>query len=403
MKRHISLFLGAALCLGAGAQPAEPVMTDKAAGTSYDVKVSFPKALPSYLPVMLVDGMPIKAQVANLGSETVSGKVSFTLGGADIGTAEFSDLASKDSVEVSVTMTGDIELPAAKSSFEASVALDGAEDEDPSDNVATEEVTITEHEFAYDHATPAMYVDKYALGYDEISAISLYAVSFHVSNPVMLDSVSACFGKNEGESSSVYIYKWDAESDPVDVDESTPVIVKEYSMGDQVCFETFKRGEGRGKHYYSLEEPLYLEPGDYMVSVSFNGRGISTDLKMPNQMYFLYATTDGVHALDWSAYALGTPAIRTYVSDVPAGLSAPQVGDNGSGASISVKGTELSVETSSTELKDVTVYTVSGAAVFYAKAGGNSYKCDLSVLNPGVYMAKANTDKGTCVKKFVIK
>lgn len=412
MKNQLLLFLSAGICLSAVAMhrqlPEPPKMLNqpagivpaKASGTSYDVKVSFPDALPSFLPKLLVDGMPINAQVTNLGSETVSGNVTFTLGDANIGTAEFSNIASGDSIEVSVTLTNEIELPTVKSSFEANATLTGVEDEDPSDNVASEPVTITEHEFAYDHVTPAMYVDKYALGYDDISDMSLYAVSFHVPNAVMLDSISASFGKNEGESSGVYIYKWDAKSEPAAIENN----IAEYKMDERTGFETFKRGEGRGMHYYPLQEPLYLEPGDYMVSVSFNGRGISTDLTMPNQMYFLYATTEGIHALDWSNYRLGTPGIRTYVSYAsPSGVSTPQLGDNGSGATISVTGTELSVETVSTEIKDITVYSTSGAAVFHVKAGGQHYKCNLSVLNPGIYIAKVNTDNGTCAQKFVIR
>ena len=366
---------------------------DKEVGLLRDVKVAFPEVLPTFLPTSLIDNMPVKVAVTNLGSETVSGKISLRLGQIVVGNAEFADLAANTTKTVEIVMSDGDQVATGKTTLTAIVELEGAEDEDAADNTASETVTVSEHEFAYDHTTASMYVDKHALGLPDFGN-SLYANSFHVSNPVLLDSVSAGYGRIEGEKVGVYVWKWDAKA--------APMADGTYLLGEQIYFGTHNQGIGRGIHYYPLEKSIYLEPGDYMVGISFYGWGIATDLSMPNQMYSVYATTDGAAALDWSGYNLGTAAIRTYVSNVTAGISTQQ-GAAVQAASISFRGNMLEIAAGDSDLSSVAVYSTSGIAVVSEKISGRQYSRNLSDLTPGVYLVKLTTKNASCVKKIAVE
>lgn len=415
MKRFTTSFIGIALCVAAQAQPGIPpqsgkqvipntavkttamqsIVPAKATGTNCDVAVSFPSALPTYLPAQLAEGMPIKTQVTNIGSDAASGTVTLTLDDTMVGTANFDNLATGESVTLAIALTDGISTSTSKATLTATAEVTGNEDEDISDNTATASITVTEHEFAYDKTTPAMYVDKNALGMENFGNM-LVANTFHVSNPVSLDSVSVAWARIEGDKIGIFVWKWDAETAPNENGY--------YQLEKQVYFDTHDQGTGRGVHYYPLTTRLNLEEGDYMVGISYYGYGVAVDMTMPNQMYTVIAAGDNNYqAIDWASFGFGTAAIRMYVSKVSTGISTVTADGDTSGASIRTDGNTLYITSSESTISGVSVYSISGATVYTAKAGGNELLCDLSSLSPGIYMAKVTTKTGTSVKKFVIR
>ena len=217
MNRFTLLFIGLACCLVANAQsghrPQVPVLNAawpatsaksetvrdaKATGLLRDVMVEFPEVVPTILPAILIDGMPVTTQVTNLGSEAVSGKVTLSLGGNEVATGDFIDLAAGDSVLLQMTMAAGEDVALGKTTLDATAELSDGEDEDVSDNTASEKVTVSDGEFAYDHTNASMYVDNNALGLPNYKH-SLYANSFYVPNTVMLDAVSVGYGRIEGD------------------------------------------------------------------------------------------------------------------------------------------------------------------------------------------------------------
>lgn len=86
----------------------------KAGEANCDVEVTFPKPVPTFLPLNLINGMPIETQVTNLGSETVSGTVTLSIGDATIGTADFADLASGANANLTIEISTEIDAPAKK-------------------------------------------------------------------------------------------------------------------------------------------------------------------------------------------------------------------------------------------------------------------------------------------------
>ncbi|WP_295432169.1 T9SS type A sorting domain-containing protein [uncultured Prevotella sp.] len=415
MKRFTASIIGMALCMAAQAQPERPqlageqpttdktapttAMTDivpaKATGTNYDVAVSFPTPLPTYLPLRLIDGMPIKTQVTNIGSNEVSGTVTLSFDGITVGTATFENLAQGKSETLTIELTTDINATTTKSTLTATAAITGQEDEDPGDNTASAQVTVTEYEFAYDHTTPAMYIDKNSVGADNLGSI-LIANTFHVSNPVALDSVSVAWGRIEGDKIGIFVWKWDAETAP---DENGY-----YQLEKQIYFGTHNQGTGRGMHYYPLQETLNLDKGDYMVGISYYGYGIAVDKTMPNQMYTVVSLGENdYNAINWAEAGFGTAGIRMFVSNVSSGINTVTDGGDTSGASMNIDGSTLHVSCGESTITGVSVYSTSGATVYAGKANGHELTCDLSSLTPGVYMAKVTTAAGTSVRKFVVK
>lgn len=414
MKRFICSFIGAALCVAAYSQasvqpqkarifasdktPMSTILPSlnaaKAGEANCDVEVTFPKPVPTFLPLNLINGMPIETQVTNLGSETVSGTVTLSIGDATIGTADFTDLASGANANLTIEISTEIDAPAKKQTLTATAEITGKEDENPDNNSASTTITISENEFAYDHTTPSMYVDDNALGLPDFGSI-LVANTFHISNPVVLDSVSAAWGRIEGDKIGIYIWKWDAQSAPNENGY--------YNLDEQIYFGTHNQGLQRGMHYYKLEEPIYLASGDYMLGISFYGYGIAVDQITPGQMYNVFAETDGYRASDWSSYGFGTAAIRMYVSDVPASINTITTSDNQAGASVNVNGNKLYVTGDASEISSVSIYSASGANMAAAEVNGHDYSHDLSSFTPGVYMVKVTTKSGTCVRKFAVK
>lgn len=132
MKRFICSFIGTALCVAAYSQasvqpqkarifasdktPMSTILPSlnaaKAGEANCDVEVTFPKPVPTFLPLNLINGMPIETQVTNLGSETVSGTVTLSIGDATIGTADFADLASGANANLTIEISTEIDAPA---------------------------------------------------------------------------------------------------------------------------------------------------------------------------------------------------------------------------------------------------------------------------------------------------
>ena len=400
MKRFICSFIGAALCVAAYSQasvqpqkarifasdktPMSTILPSlnaaKAGEANCDVEVTFPKPVPTFLPLNLINGMPIETQVTNLGSETVSGTVTLSIGDATIETADFADLASGANANLTIEISTEIDAPAKKQTLTATAEITGKEDENPDNNSASTTITISENEFAYDHTTPSMYVDDNALGLPDFGS-TLVANTFHISNPVVLDSVSAAWGRIEGDKIGIYIWKWDAQSAPNENGH--------YNLDEQIYFGTHNQGLQRGMHYYKLEEPIYLASGDYMLGISFYGYGIAVDQITPGQMYNVFAETDGYRASDWSSN-LGTAAIRMYVSDVPASINTVTTSDNRAGKAYAVNGNIVTTGNG----ESVAVYNLTGKLVATGVAGR-----DIKIAAKGLYIVKV----GNKATKVVVR
>lgn len=409
----IGSFFGLLLCATAGAQTPSTSVSPQlysagtnvaggadagrkadASGAASDVKVAFAKSIPTILPSILIEGMPIEVQVSNVGSDAASGTVSLSLGGETVGTAGFS-LASGEVSSVTVTMGTDGVVPEKKTTLVATASLTGVEDANPDNNTAEAKITVSGGEFAYDHATSAMYVDDHSLGLPDFGS-SIYSVSFHVPVPVMLESISAAYGRIEGEKVGVYVWKWDAD---------TPITEGGYyPMEKQVYFGTYNQGLERGQHEYALDSPLCLEPGDYMVGLSFYGYGLVTDLTMPNQMYCPIAVAEGAYGVvDWTSYNLGTPALRMKVGSVPASVENVYSDSDCAGVNLRMDGRTLVVDGGAVELRELHVYSLAGAVVADAVVSGNSCRYDLTAFEPGVYIVKVVTGEGCYAKKIMVE
>ena len=171
----------------------------------------------------------------------------------------------------------------------------------------------------------------------------------------------------------------------------------------QIYFYTHDQGTSRGIHEYELAEPVRLEPGHYMVGVSFAGWGIATDLTQPNQMYSIFADSLGVFAVDWASYELGTAAIRTHVSVAPPLGIDETVSGAADNVTIIVSGNSLVVDGGSSEVNSLSIYSLSGVVLDEVKGMGNVCRYDLSAMTCGVYIVKAVTANGISTRKFAVR
>ena len=358
----------------------------------YDVKVETVAGLPSMLPVGQAGALPVKVNVLNRGSETVSGEVTVTSGGKVVGTAEYKELAADDDVMVTVTAS----MPDAEAGnidLKVSVSITGQTDSYPGDNEAEASIELTDDVLAYDHATDEMYNSSYAISFGEERGTA--AIGIYIGATTSMKAFSVGWGAASGEEIGLHVYEWNPDAEP---DEYGYIPV-----GKEVLGMTASQGTENGQIEYPLEEELILEPGHYLLGVEFNS-GLVADRVATGQTYTIGEYTTGEQVLVPQVANFGTVAIRAILDDGSGSVDAVSM----SGTSLTLYpnpvSETLTIKSAGMVIDAVEIYSASGNTVCGKTAvGGDTFGYDASGLAPGLYFARITTATGVEVIKFVVK
>lgn len=360
----------------------------------YDAKITGISSLPSMLPKSQAENLTIDVAVKNNGSETISGDVAITISGKEVGTAKFENIPASETSIVSVPVTiGDI--PTGNTTVEAEATIDGHDDTNTADNVASVSLAITEDVYAYDYTTDDMYNEYNAIGTGDGYPCTA-GIIFHINKEASLKGMSIGWGIVTGEQIGLAAYKWDATAQP-DAEGYLPV-------GEEVFSTTADQGTSIGQIEYKFDESATLTPGDYILTVSYTGYALATDQIAPGQLYLLVDNEGTLNALDQTPVGLGTPAIRAILGEsgtvgigtIEANAKAPAIVYDAASKTI--------VATSpASAIKSLTVYSASGTQMGNKAGSTNVCRYDASRLAPGVYVVQMNTADGIVTSKLAIK
>ena len=284
------------------------------ASTSLTEKLAYDASLasvsaPSRIPAGQASKFVITAKVANEGSNAIeSASVVVKNGEAEVGRATVQDIAVGTAADVPVEVALADAAVGYMANLEVSVAIDGHENDDTSDdNSASKQVSVTEEELGYDYVTEGMYIDDYCIG-TEGGAIGC-GVPFHLAAEDVLTGISLGWGAADGQSIQIAVYEYDPAT---------------LMLGNEIFSEVVPQGTETGQIVYEIS-PRKLEAGDYMASVVFSGFCLVTDMAADGALYL--TSNNPVMAQT----NLGTPAIRTVFGEgevvlkdaVVAGFSKP--------------------------------------------------------------------------------
>lgn len=358
----------------------------------YDVTLSV-TGIPTKLPKAQAGSMALSAKVYNYGSESVSGTVTVEIGGKQACTARFEDLASLATKTLSIPVTvGDTGLGSL--AVEVNAEIDGHEDDNPADNAVSADVEFTENLLAYDHLTDGMYEGNY-IGLVDGQECTAGTV-FHISKAATLDGLSIGWGEATGQQIGITAYKWDAEAQSLGNGL--------YLLDDAVFSTTADQGTEIGQHDYMLDEPVTLEPGDYMLAVTYTGAGVSVDYVLPGQLYLLMDSDGTMVAYDQTSAGLGTPAIRAILGEATeSGINTVDTGSGTSGIVYNQADKAFVGTSSAGAAVSLDVYSASGAMLGSASSDDGECRFDASRLVPGVYVVKMTTADGIVTNKFVVE
>lgn len=358
----------------------------------YDVTTTSIAGLPSMLPKSQAENLAVDVAVKNNGSETISGTIAVKISGKEVGSAKFENIPATESTTVSIPITVD-GIATGNTTVEAEATIDGHDDTNTADNVASVPLAITEDVYAYDYTTDDMYNEYNAIGVGDGYPCTA-GIIFHINNAAVLKGMSIGWGIASGEQIGLAAYKWDATAQP-DVEGYLPV-------GEEVFSATADQGTSIGQIEYDFDELAILEPGDYMLTVSYTGYALATDQIAPGQLYLLVDNEGTTVALDQTSVGLGTPAIRailgetTGIGTISANTKAPTL--------VYAAASKTIVAISPTSaIKSLTIYSASGTHMG-SKAGSTSVcRYDASRLAPGVYIARMETTDGVVTSKLAVK
>lgn len=358
----------------------------------YDVKIERVAGLPSMLPVGQAGALPVKVNVLNRGSETVSGEVTVTSGGKVVGTAEYKELAADDDVMVTVTAS----MPDAEAGnidLKVSVSITGQTDSYPGDNEAEASIELTDDVLAYDHATDEMYNGSHAISFGDGQGTA--AIGIHIGVETCVKAFSIGWGAASGEEIGLYVYEWNPDAEPNE-DGYKPV-------GKEVFGMTASQGMENGQIEYVLDEAPVLAPGDYLLGVKFNS-GLVADGVASGLSYAIGEYATGERVLVPQPANIGTVAIRAILDDEYGSVDAASMPATSLMLYPNPVSETLTVKSSGEVIDAVEIYSASGNTVCGKTAvGGDTFGYDASGLAPGLYFARVTTATGVEVIKFVVK
>ena len=275
---------------------------------SYDASLASVSA-PSRIPVEQSGKFVVTANVVNEGSNVIeSATIAVKDGDAEVGRATVQNIAVSAEVAVPVEVALADAAAGSVANLEVSVAIDGHEGEDTSDdNSVSKPVSVTEEELGYDYVTEGMYIDDYCIG-TEGGAIGC-GVPFHLAAEDVLTGISLGWGAVAEQNIQIAVYEYDPAT---------------LMLGNEIFSEVVPQGTETGQIVYEIS-PRKLEAGDYMASVVFSGFCLVTDMAADGALYI--TSNNPVMAQT----NLGTPAIRTVFGEgevvlkdaVVAGFSKP--------------------------------------------------------------------------------
>lgn len=284
------------------------------ASTSLTEKLAYDASLasvsaPSRIPAGQASKFTVTAKVANEGSNAIeAASVVVKNGEAEVGRASVQDIAVGTAADVPVEVALADAAAGSVANLEVSVAIDGHENDDTSDdNSASKQVSVTEEELGYDYVTEDMYIEDYCIGADG-GAIGC-GVPFHLAAEDVLTGISLGWGAADGQSIQIAVYEYDPAT---------------LMLGNEIFSEVVPQGTETGQIVYEIS-PRKLEAGDYMASVVFSGFCLVTNMDVPGMLYLTSGNPVGMQN------NLGTPAIRTVFGEgevvlkdaVVAGFSKP--------------------------------------------------------------------------------
>ena len=284
------------------------------ASTSLTEKLAYDASLasvsaPSRIPVEQSGKFVVTANVVNEGSNVIeSVTIAVKDGDAEVGRATVQNIAVSAEVAVPVEVALADAAAGSVANLEVSVAIDGHESDDTSDdNSASKRITVTEEVLGYDYVTDDMYIEDYCIGTDG-GAIGC-GVPFSLAESDVLTGVSIGWGAVAEQNIQIAVYEYDPAT---------------LMLGNEIFSEVVPQGTETGQIVYEIS-PRKLEAGDYMASVVFSGFCLVTDMAADGALYI--TSNNPVMAQT----NLGTPAIRTVFGEgevvlkdaVVAGFSKP--------------------------------------------------------------------------------
>lgn len=359
-------------------------------------------AMPTRVPKTQTGEFEAMVPLTNVGSAPVSGTITVTDGDKLIGTAEFGELAvgATENFPVYFTIDGEVGVKsitiAAEVEGEPEVAL-----YNNSENV---EVLITENEMAYDKIADGTYYGNqpYNLEVGSVGSGSECEVGiiFHLNNDAKLTTVSVGWAtETEMTGVGLNVYRW---TNP------EPDVNGYYPFEDDALIynATVDKEYGIGQIEYAVDEDVILPAGDYFISVYVpSGWPLAVDRRDPGQLYTIgeWGTPSGLVAFDQAGNGLGTMALRARLVDPVSSVESAVAGDGVLSIYPNPVSETLNITCGGEEIESVAIYSTSGAEMYAASVGSETFTCDVSGYMPGVYLASIVTKSGTKVEKFVVK
>lgn len=358
----------------------------------YDVAITSMSGLPSQLPKSQAEDLSVDVVVKNKGSEPASGTIALTADGKQVGSAKFETIPVGESLTVSVPATLS-DVPSGTTDVTAEATLDGEEDNNLNDNMASASLEMTDDVYAYDYVTDGMYDDYHAIGLGE-GYLCTAGIIFHINKTADLKGLSIGWGMAEDEQIGLSVYKWDNNATPDDYG-YIPV-------GEEVYSTTAERGGSTGQVDYMFDELTTLAPGDYMMAVTYTGYGLAVDNVLPGQLYLLTDETGSMCAVDQSSAGLGTPAIRAILGETT-GIGSVATAAMTPAIVYDAASKTIVASSPSGAIKSLEVYSASGSLMGKMSAGSTVCRYEASKLTSGVYVVKMKTADKTVTGKIAVK
>lgn len=364
--------------------------------TGYDISIGSISQLPTQLPEDQLSDMTILVPVSNNGSNTVSGKVTLSINDKEAGVGTFTDLNGTSTVNVEVPVSKDA-ITSGPLAMEVVATIDDHEDANPSNNTTKTEssIQISKDILAYDH-----------VDYDDLSSYTqqsvgtdqgqiVIGVPIHLYQPASLTGVSLGWGDAQEKTFDIYVFDYDP----------TEPEGEDYDRHLSECLFTAQGNKPAGSipTEYTFDQPLVLQPGDYMLGIGYRGYGLAVDCVNPGSLFALAPDTEGTwFCYDQAPSGFGTAALRAILNSVPTGInstkSAKEVNTD-----IRFDGKTLYVSTTSNEITGVDIYSTTGLMVSSATMSSSVYTYPTSQLPAGVYIVKVTTNNNVVTKTFAVQ
>lgn len=364
---------------------------------SYDLAVTDIYGYPTMVPTSQAGSILANVVVKNDGVNDCDGVLAVTLDDNAVASVELTGMSAGkiDTIPVNLSL---VSVDAGVTvNLKAAVSVAGQTDGKEENNSAMAQIWVNDKVLAYDHITEGMYIPQYTIGMQDDGKFTA-CVPIHLNEDDVLTGFSIGWGAVENQAIDLKVYKYNPDELLQYTDSYYGDTYSYYELGEEMYSDLALQGKEVGQIEYEIE-PVELEAGDYLFCVGVVGRCLLVDLLESGELYTL--SSDGSMAIEQSG--LGTAAIRALLGTGGSGVDDASFGELVLQLYPNPVSETLVIRASGADIKDVSIYSVSGAQVGAVEASGSEVRYDVSGLVPGVYFARVGSSAGTEVLRFVVK